>query len=47
MSPNCHPCIDASKLKSLGGLFHHPMEEKINNKKGITKKHVRLQYQKD
>jgi hypothetical protein len=38
MLPNCHTCIDASECKFLDGLFHHPMEERINTKKGITKK---------
>jgi hypothetical protein len=47
MFPNHHPCITASKHKYLGGLFHHPMEEMINTKKGIKKKHAKLQYWKD
>jgi hypothetical protein len=47
MSPNCHPCIDTSQLKSFGGLSHHPMEERTNTKNGITKKHIKLQYGKD
>jgi hypothetical protein len=42
-----HPCIDVSKYKTLGGLFHHLVEERINTKKQITKKHAKLQYQKD
>jgi hypothetical protein len=47
MSPNRRPCINASKRESLGGLFHHPMEERTNTNKGIKKKHAKLQYQKD
>jgi hypothetical protein len=45
--PSHHPCNDVSKRKSLGGLSHHPVEEKTNTKKGITKKHAMLQHQKD
>jgi hypothetical protein len=47
MPPSCHPCIDVSKWESLGSLSHHPMEEKTNTKKRITKKHAMLQHQKD
>jgi hypothetical protein len=46
-SPSRHPCIDANKHESLGGLSHHPMEERTNTKRGITKKYAKLQYQKD
>jgi hypothetical protein len=42
-----HLCINASEHGSFGGLSYHPMEEKINTKKGIIKKHVKLQYRKD
>jgi hypothetical protein len=38
MPPNCHPCIDVGEHKSFGGLFHHPVEEKRNTKKGIMEK---------
>jgi len=44
MPPNHHPCINANEHKFFGGLSHHPMEERINTKKGITKKHAKLQY---
>jgi hypothetical protein len=47
MFPNRHPCINANEREFLGGLSHHPMEERTNVKKGITKKHAKLQYQKD
>jgi hypothetical protein len=47
MSPNHHPCINAIKRESFGGVSHHPMEERTNTKNGIIKKHVKLQYQKD
>jgi hypothetical protein len=47
LSPCCHPCIDVSKRKFLGRLFHHPIEERINIKKGIVKKHAMLQHQKN
>jgi hypothetical protein len=47
MSPSRHPCIDASERESFGCFSHHPMEERTNTNKGITKKHVKLQYQKD
>jgi len=42
-----HPCININEHESFGGLFHHPMEENINTKKGITKKHAMLQHWKD
>jgi hypothetical protein len=32
------PCIEASKRKYLGGLFHHPVEERTNTKKRNNKK---------
>jgi hypothetical protein len=38
MPHNRHPCINISKRKSFGGLFHHLVEERINTKKEITKK---------
>jgi hypothetical protein len=44
MSPSCHPCNDANEHEYFGGLSHHLMEEKTNTKKGITKKHAKLQY---
>jgi hypothetical protein len=47
MSPIYHPWIDANQHKYLGGLSHHLMKEKTNTKKGITRKHAKLQYQKD
>jgi hypothetical protein len=47
MSPNHHPCIDTNKCESLSGISHHLVEEKTNTKKGITKKHAKLQYWKD
>jgi transcription initiation factor TFIID subunit TAF12 len=43
---NHQPCIDISECKSFGGLSHHPVEEKTNTKKGITKKYVMLQHWK-
>jgi len=46
MFPNHHPCITASEHKSFGDLSHHPMEERTNTKKGITKKNAKLQYWK-
>jgi hypothetical protein len=47
MSPNCHPCIDTNNHGSLDDLFHHPIKERTNTKKGITKKHAKLQYKVD
>ncbi len=47
MSPNCHTCINASEHKCLHDLFHHPIKERTNNKKGTTKKNAKLQYRKD
>jgi hypothetical protein len=47
MFPNCCPCINISECKSLGGLSHHLVEERLNTKKGIIKKHVMLQHQKN
>jgi hypothetical protein len=47
MSLSCHPCIDTSEHKSLGGLSPHHVEERTNTKKGIIKKHAKLQYWKD
>jgi hypothetical protein len=47
MFPNCHACINTNKREFFGGLPHHPMEERTNTKKGIIKKHAKLQYQKD
>ncbi len=38
MPPSRHPCIDVSERESLGGLSHQHVEERINIKKGITKK---------
>jgi len=38
MSPSRHPCIDTSKHEFLGDLSHHPVEERTNTKKIITKK---------
>jgi hypothetical protein len=37
MPPNHHPCINISEWESLGDFFHHPVEERTNTKKGITK----------
>jgi len=36
MLPSHHPCINTSKC--FDGLSHHPIEERTNTKKGITKK---------
>jgi hypothetical protein len=47
MSPSCHPCIDTSEHESLGGLSHHLVEERTNTKKGIIRKHAKLQYWKN
>ncbi len=38
MSPSHHPCIDASERESFGCFSHHPMAERTNTNKGITKK---------
>ncbi len=47
MSPNHHPCIDASKREFLDGLSHHLVEKKTNTKNEIRKKKNKLQYRKD
>lgn len=47
MSPICHPCIVISKREYLNGHSHHFVKERTNTKKGITKKHFKLQYGKD
>jgi len=47
MSPSCHPYIKENQRKYLDGLSHHLMKENTNIKKGITRKHAKLQYQKD
>ncbi len=47
MSFSHHPCINTHKCKFINGLFHHHVQERINTKKRLTKKHVKLQYQKD
>jgi hypothetical protein len=36
-----------NKHESLGGLFHHLVEERTNTKKGIIKKHAMLQHCKE
>lgn len=41
MSPNHSLCINGSGHKSFGGLFHHFVEEKTNNKKGRVEMHVK------
>jgi len=41
MSPNHSLCINGSGHKSLGGLFDHFVEEKINNKKERVEMHVK------
>jgi hypothetical protein len=47
MPLSCHPCINVSERESFGDLSPHPMEERTNTKKGITKKHAMLQHQKN
>jgi hypothetical protein len=47
MPPSCHPRIDVIEWESLVGLSHHPVEERTNTEKRITKKHAMLQHQKD
>ncbi len=45
MFPNHLLCINASGHKSLGGLFQHFVEERINNKKGKVEMHVKQKCQ--
>jgi hypothetical protein len=47
MPPSHHPCIDIYEHEYLGGLFHHPVEERTKIMKGVTKKDAMLQHQKD
>jgi len=41
MSPNHLLCINGSRHKSFGALFHHFVKEKTNNKKGKIEMHVK------